>query len=60
MMSPEGEIEAVKLTIPAKLLTLLTTILALASAPLWIPRGLGVILMLNFWLAIEGETKTIP
>ncbi len=48
MMGPEGEMEAVRLTAPVKLFTLLTTMLALALAPLWIRRGLGVIVMLNF------------
>ena len=45
---PEGEMEAVRFTVPVKLPTLLTTILAFALAPLWIPRGLGVIVMPNF------------
>jgi len=45
---PEGEMEAVRFTVPVKLLTLLTTILAFALAPLWIPRGLGVIVIPNF------------
>ena len=45
---PEGEMEAVRFTVPVKPLTLLTTILAFALAPLWIPRGLGVIVIPNF------------
>ena len=44
---PEGEMEAVRFTVPVKL-TLLTTIVAFALAPLWIPRGLGVIVIPNF------------
>ena len=60
MIGPEGEMEAVRLTVPSKLLTLVTTMLALALAPLWIPRGLGVIIMVNRWLATEGATKTSP